>query len=389
MKEEFNSVYNACMDAIVAYLSTNEGSIDHLPLSYIEECKDGLSSNDVLTIGSDGLYVFTMTDPPASDLERWLCGIVCGIVAIVSLAAIIALPGAGIGIGSAVIAAIAGGSLGAAAELFSQVTVNGTSLANVDWSHVLVAMAVGIATGPFLGEISGIVAGSIGAGVEAAACCLIDGESISTALLAGAMGLAAGAAFGAGALGLKQVVKVLPHKAVSSDKIDLGSKKLRRSSDNTPMTEYEMEKQKKVKAAEEENATHGYVRSKVLPELLIDIEETPEMIVDSVFDPKVKKYLTYELSRDHSEVGNRLASDYYRNYEKIPQEKRYLDHEQKVKDSIIHIDKLINRLEGDYTAVRYIDKDAATKILSDIGILKMLKRDAYFALHPDLDRVDW
>ena len=391
-KENLDSVYNLCIGALIAYLSETEGYIDMFPLGYLEELKEGLSENDVLTIGPDGLYVFTMTDPPASALERWITGVLCGLVAIASLAAIIALPGLGLGMSAAVISAIAGAALGGSVELFTQITINGTSISNVDWRHVLISVAIGCSTGPFLGELSGVIAGSIGAGVEAAACALIDGQSVSTALLAGCIGLVAGAALGAGAYGAKQIVKAIPHKIPSND-VRIDGKKLNEVPDEMQAkAKYEMGKQKKLSdPAYQSQKGDGYVKSKVIPELLGDRDEAARLILDSISDPDLKKSLQ-RFVRENADVGNGLPSDLYRNWDNIPEDLRgkYVsNHEQKTRELINFVDNRMSKLEKEYQSLRYTDPGKASEIQNDMSLLNLLRKDAYYALNDWETRPGW
>ncbi len=216
--EDFQSVCKASLDAIVVYLSETRGSIDLFSVDELKEFSEGLSWRDVLTVGQDGCEVFSLEDPPATALERWAMGILCGVIALCAIAVVVALPGAGLGITGGVIAAIAGGALGFATETFSQVVVQGVSPSSVDWNKILVSSIVGLVTGPFLGGASGVAASAIGAGLEGAAFNLMDGGDVSSALVAGLIGAGLGAAFGTVVAGT-QVAKVAVNKMASALKI--------------------------------------------------------------------------------------------------------------------------------------------------------------------------
>ncbi|MBO4568448.1 MAG: hypothetical protein J5674_00450, partial [Candidatus Methanomethylophilaceae archaeon] len=205
LTEEFETLAEASIEAIKAYLAESNGRINNISIPELDDYRKGLSWREVLVVDGDGYSAMYLEDPPASELERWLCGALFAAVALFSVAAIVALPVMGVAVNMAVVGAISGAALGFTGELFNQVSLNGTSFSNVDWKRPFISAAIGAATGPWLGKVSGIVASSVSAFVETGLFALMDGEGIGSALVSAAFASTIGLLIGGG---MAEAVKI-------------------------------------------------------------------------------------------------------------------------------------------------------------------------------------
>ena len=195
-KEEVSTVYAESIALITAFLAETQGAINNIPMSEFERYAKDLSIDEVLTFDGTMINVVPLKDPPATELDKWMTGILCSFVAIAAVATMIALPGLGMGVGAMMISAVAGMAMGASIQVMDQVIVQGIAPANVNWSKVAICGVIGGLTGPFLGQLSGLLAGAVGGGLEVAILALMDGATLDAALLAGTIGLVAGLAVG-------------------------------------------------------------------------------------------------------------------------------------------------------------------------------------------------
>ena len=211
--ETLETTVKPSIDAILQYIANlTVPEFCGYSLETIEQYASELGPDDVLTLNDDGFYVFTLQEPPAEQslLEKWTMSILLGAVFVMSAAAIIMIPGAGLGITGLVYSAIATAAMSFTGSMLSDVA-SGIPLSEMDLNKHLIELAIGAITGPFIG-ISAITGGAITGAISSFAGSLMNGNDISSAILAGA----AGAAFGAGLGAISKIVPVMDSKNLSN-----------------------------------------------------------------------------------------------------------------------------------------------------------------------------
>ena len=218
---DYVSVFTVCLDAIKTYLSKTSGSIDSYSIVGLEEYSKSLEYNQILTVGMDRAYVYSLI--PQTDLasteERWTYGVLCGIVAIISLALIIALPGLGLGASGALIGAIAGACLSVSIEVVNEVSIKGMSPQDLGWQKLLISALVGAACAPLMSGASAFIAGGIAGGIESAAFSIVDDASLSDTLLAAVIGTTMGLAIGGIVNNLGPILKITSTHRFAGDSL--------------------------------------------------------------------------------------------------------------------------------------------------------------------------
>lgn len=132
-------------DAIVSYLlSLQEETFLGYNVDVLIEAASQLDPMECIRINNDGVSIVNIERFPeggATALTKWLVGTGCVIVVAVGLVS------AYIYHECPAISSLIGAATGTAIEMFMQVVINGTSLADVDWMKVAIATASGAISG--------------------------------------------------------------------------------------------------------------------------------------------------------------------------------------------------------------------------------------------------
>lgn len=206
-KSDVETAAYFAQEAVESYLlSMQEETFMGYSVAELVELTKTLDPLECIRVTPDGTIVINVENdiPESPDkLTKWLVGITCGIVVVVSVALDIFVP---------VLTPLSGVMSGAAIEVFMQVVVENQTLENVNWKKV----AVSSASGAMLAWACPALAASATKGVVN-----IMGEKVTTAALSKLAGYATLTFTNAMVTGTTSVAFALMDGATSDDAFDV------------------------------------------------------------------------------------------------------------------------------------------------------------------------